>query len=197
MCLSLPGGSHGEQHDGEEGLCAILSPHRDSLLLETGFLAVLVAPLGLPPNKQAPRRQARRRLPHEGLAFWLVRWLLFRLMFASGVVKLTSRCPHGGGSLVRVPPGCTAVLGLCPALTAHLSPAALTYHYETQCLPTPAAWFAHRLPVWLHKLQRGGHLPHRDRGAPSLLRSCSPPAVGLPSTPRSMGSLAIRKTSRT
>ncbi|XP_031995105.1 lipase maturation factor 2 isoform X3 [Hylobates moloch] len=30
--------------------------------------------------------------------------------------------------------------------------AALTYHYETQCLPTPAAWFAHHLPVWLHKL---------------------------------------------
>uniref|UniRef100_A0A8C2PBI9 Lipase maturation factor n=1 Tax=Capra hircus TaxID=9925 RepID=A0A8C2PBI9_CAPHI len=29
---------------------------------------------------------------------------------------------------------------------------ALTYHYETQCLPTPAAWFAHHLPVWLHKL---------------------------------------------
>lgn len=33
-----------------------------------------------------------------------------------------------------------------------LSPAALTYHYETQCLPTPASWFAHHLPVWLHKL---------------------------------------------
>lgn len=31
-------------------------------------------------------------------------------------------------------------------------PAALTYHYETQCLPTPAAWFAHHLPVWLHRL---------------------------------------------
>uniref|UniRef100_A0A9L0R273 Lipase maturation factor n=1 Tax=Equus caballus TaxID=9796 RepID=A0A9L0R273_HORSE len=29
---------------------------------------------------------------------------------------------------------------------------ALTYHYETQCLPTPASWFAHHLPVWLHKL---------------------------------------------
>lgn len=34
----------------------------------------------------------------------------------------------------------------------HPLPAALTYHYETQCLPTPAAWFAHHLPVWLHKL---------------------------------------------
>ncbi|XP_064347390.1 lipase maturation factor 2 isoform X2 [Camelus dromedarius] len=29
---------------------------------------------------------------------------------------------------------------------------ALTYHYETQCLPTPASWFAHHLPIWLHRL---------------------------------------------
>lgn len=30
-------------------------------------------------------------------------------------------------------------------------PPALTYHYETQCIPTPAAWFAHQLPVWFQK----------------------------------------------
>ncbi|XP_055963006.1 lipase maturation factor 2 [Sorex fumeus] len=92
----------------------------DSLLLETGFLAALVAPLWRPPH--------HKQAPHEDLPFWLVRWLLFRLMFSSGVVKLTSRCPTWWG------------------LTA------LTYHYETQCLPTPAAWYAHHLPVWLHKL---------------------------------------------
>ncbi|XP_072452511.1 lipase maturation factor 2 [Notamacropus eugenii] len=94
----------------------------DNLLLETGFLAVLVAPVWPPRDKEtgAP--------PHADVPFWLIRWLLFRLMFASGVVKLTSRCPAWWG------------------LTA------LTYHYETQCLPTPAAWFAHHLPVWLHKL---------------------------------------------
>ncbi|KAL0625587.1 Lipase maturation factor 2 [Plecturocebus cupreus] len=102
---------------------------RDSLLLETGFLAVLVAPLRpASRRKQAPQGGRAGAWPHEGLPFWLVRWLLFRLMFASGVVKLTSRCPAWWG------------------LTA------LTYHYETQCLPTPAAWFAHQLPVWLHKL---------------------------------------------
>ncbi|XP_037702008.1 lipase maturation factor 2 [Choloepus didactylus] len=101
----------------------------DSLLLETGFLAVLVAPLRPPPDrKQAPQGGLATASPHEALPFWLVRWLLFRLMFASGVVKLTSRCPAWWG------------------LTA------LTYHYETQCLPTPAAWLAHHLPVWLHKL---------------------------------------------
>ncbi|KAJ8003120.1 hypothetical protein DPEC_G00166070 [Dallia pectoralis] len=93
----------------------------DSLLLETGFLCVLVAPLTFVPGWRAGRA-------HDPVTFWLVRWLLFRLMFASGVVKLTSRCPTWWG------------------LTA------LTYHYETQCIPTPLAWFTHQLPVWLHKL---------------------------------------------
>ncbi|XP_053572284.1 lipase maturation factor 2 [Bombina bombina] len=94
----------------------------DSLLLETGFLAVLVAPL------HALRWKTSMWNTHDGITFWLVRWLLFRLMFASGVVKLTSRCPTWWG------------------LTA------LTYHYETQCIPTPVAWYAHQLPVWFQKL---------------------------------------------
>lgn len=42
--------------------------------------------------------------------------------------------------------------GALPSPDHPPSPAALTYHYETQCLPTPAAWFAHHLPVWLHRL---------------------------------------------
>uniref|UniRef100_A0A7N8YQF4 Lipase maturation factor n=1 Tax=Mastacembelus armatus TaxID=205130 RepID=A0A7N8YQF4_9TELE len=93
----------------------------DNLLLETGFLCILVAPLTL-------IRGSRRDREHDRVTFWLVRWLLFRLMFASGVVKLTSRCPTWWG------------------LTA------LTYHYETQCIPTPLAWFAHQFPVWWQKL---------------------------------------------
>ena len=47
---------------------------------------------------------------HDGLTLWLVRWLLFRLMFASGIVKLTSQCPTWW------------------KLTA------LNYHYESQVL---------------------------------------------------------------
>ncbi|MED6235528.1 hypothetical protein ATANTOWER_028431 [Ataeniobius toweri] len=93
----------------------------DNLLLETGFLCILVAPL-------TSVRGSRAVGEHDRVTFWLIRWLLFRLMFASGVVKLTSRCPTWWG------------------LTA------LTYHYETQCIPTPLAWFAHQLPVWWHKL---------------------------------------------
>ncbi|KAM4618940.1 lipase maturation factor 2a [Polymixia lowei] len=93
----------------------------DSLLLETGFLCILIAPLTL-------LRGSRGVREHDRITFWLARWLLFRLMFASGVVKLTSRCPTWWG------------------LTA------LTYHYETQCIPTPLAWFAQQLPVWWQKL---------------------------------------------
>lgn len=56
---------------------------RDVLLLETGFLCILVAPFWYP----------YRAKPSDGVTLWAVRWLLYRLMFASGAVKLTSGCP--------------------------------------------------------------------------------------------------------
>lgn len=77
----------------------------DGLLLEAGFLAIFLIPV-------------RER-------FWLGWWLLFRLMFLSGFVKLAS-----GDSTWR-------------SLTA------LRFHYETQPLPTPVAWYLHQLPGWL------------------------------------------------
>lgn len=40
------------------------------------------------------RPEARQ---HDGIMMWLVKWLLFRLMFASGIVKLTSQCPTWWG----------------------------------------------------------------------------------------------------
>lgn len=93
----------------------------DILLLETGFLTILVAPLNL-------QFFSSRHHHHDRISLWLVRWLLFRLMFASGVVKLTSGCPTWWG------------------LTA------LTVHFESQCIPTALAWFFHHLPQWFLKL---------------------------------------------
>src|ERR1035438_9694974 len=61
------------------------------------------------------------------LARYLIWWLLFRLMFLSGVVKLTS-----GDIAWR-----------------HLT--ALTFHYQTQPLPTPLAWYAQQFPEWFQK----------------------------------------------
>ena len=91
----------------------------DSLLIETGALACALAPWTLweRPGAHDPPPLAR----------WLVWWLLFRLMFASGVVKLTSGDP------------------LWHNLTA------LTVHFETQPLPTPLGWYAHQLPLTMQR----------------------------------------------
>ena len=34
---------------------------------------------------------------HDNITLWLVKWLAFRLMFCSGIVKLSSRCPTWWG----------------------------------------------------------------------------------------------------
>jgi hypothetical protein len=91
----------------------------DSLLLEVGFAAFLVAPPGIRPSY---------RTPPSRVAVWVFRFLVFRLMFESGAVKLLSGDP------------------VWRNLTA------LSYHYETQPLPTPVAWYAHQLPLFLQKV---------------------------------------------
>lgn len=95
-----------------------LSFQWDVLLLEAGLLAVFLAPWKLPTGGGA--------FPPSHLVAWLYRWLLFRFMFASGVVKLTS-----GDATWR-----------------DLS--ALTYHYQTQPLPNALAWYVHHLPEIIH-----------------------------------------------
>ena len=71
----------------------------------------------------APTRVYRLR-NHPPLSLFLLRWLLFRLMLMSGVVKLTS--------------GDASWLGL----------SALRYHYETQPLPTWVGWYTHQAAPW-------------------------------------------------
>ncbi len=63
---------------------------------------------------------------------WLFRALIFRFWFLSGAVKLLSDDPTWS------------------------SFTALTYHYETQPLPTWVAWYAHHLPEGFHKFAVGG-----------------------------------------
>ena len=80
-----------------------------------------------------PGRLDLRAPPIEPWWFtiWLVRWLVFRLMFESGIVKLTSQDPTWW----------------------HLS--ALDFHYETQPLPAWTSWYVHQLPAWFHRLSVG------------------------------------------
>jgi predicted DCC family thiol-disulfide oxidoreductase YuxK len=84
----------------------------DVYLLETGFLALILAFTAAP-------------------GIWLLRWLLFRFIFMSGVVKLLSGDPNW----------------------RNLS--ALAYHFLTQPIPTPIAWYAAQLPSSMLKFATG------------------------------------------
>src|SRR5262249_8523726 len=77
----------------------------------------------------APWRWRLRGMgPPPRPALWLARWLIFRLMFTSAMVKLASGDPTWRN------------------LTA------LDYHYYTQPLPPWTAWYAHHWPEWFQKL---------------------------------------------
>jgi hypothetical protein len=91
-----------------------LSFQWDILLLETGFLSVFAG--------------------YSPVIMWLYRWLLFRLMFLSGAVKLLSGDPTWGGLK------------------------AMSVHFQTQPIPTPLAWYAHQLPQWFQQLSTGAVL---------------------------------------
>lgn len=103
-----------------------LSFQWDILLLEMGFLAIFYAPLGA----VWPRSPAWSAPPPRPVT-WLLRLLVFKLMFSSGVVKLSSGDPTWWNFT------------------------ALAVHYETTCLPTWTGWFMHQLPMWCHKISVG------------------------------------------
>ncbi len=94
----------------------------DSLLLETGFCALFVAPAIWWPTLRAKLR------PPSRVGLWLGWLLLFKLMFLSGAVKLLSMDETWW------------------KLTA------LDFHYWSQPIPTWTAWYAHHLPSWFQKL---------------------------------------------
>src|SRR5208282_2813749 len=91
---------------------AFMTYQWDTFLLEAGFLALLLSFTTTP-------------------GIWLLRWLLFRFMFMSGVVKLLSGDPNWWN------------------LTA------LSYHFLTQPLPTPLAWYVAHLPPVALKIATG------------------------------------------
>ncbi|HZD58107.1 MAG TPA: lipase maturation factor family protein [Anaerolineales bacterium] len=97
-----------------------LSFQWDVLLVEVGFLSIFLVPPSLLP-KQA-------LAPPSAFVILLFRFLLFKLIFMSGMVKLASGDLNWRN------------------LTA------LAYHYETQPLPTPLAWYMQQLPLWFQKL---------------------------------------------
>src|SRR5215472_11241956 len=89
----------------------------ESLLLEAGFLAIFLG---------------NSRCAPPAALLWLLRWLLLRLEFGAGLIKLRGdRCWRD--------------------LTC------LRYHHETQPLPGPLSWFFHHLPDPLHRAEVAGN----------------------------------------
>ena len=85
----------------------------ETLLVETGFLAIFLGPSHVAP---------------PALVLWLLRWLVFRVEFGAGLIKIRGdRCWRD--------------------LTC------LRYHHETQPLPGPLSWRFHHLPMALHKIE--------------------------------------------
>jgi hypothetical protein len=108
----------------------------ESLLLEAGFLAAFLGPAWIAPP--AP-------------ILWLFRWLLFRLEFGAGLIKMRGdRCWRD--------------------LTC------LYYHHETQPMPNPLSWYFHHLPKPLHRVEvLGSHFAQLV--APALLFLPQPVAM--------------------
>ena len=89
----------------------------ESLLLEVGFLAIFLGNAATAP---------------PFLILLLLRWVLFRLEFGAGLIKIRGdRCWRD--------------------LTC------LNYHHETQPMPGPLSWYFHRLPAALHKVEVAGN----------------------------------------
>ncbi len=86
----------------------------DILLLETGFWTTLFCIF-------------RNNILASKAFTWIFRFLVFKLMFMSGLVKLSSGDPTWRN------------------LTA------LSYHYYTQPIPNPLSFLAHQLPMWFHQ----------------------------------------------
>jgi predicted DCC family thiol-disulfide oxidoreductase YuxK len=123
------------------GVPIFLNFQWDALILETGFVALLVAPWGW---WQSPF--ALRDPPKIGR--WSAWWLFFKLMFLSGLVKIITNDSGPGPDhpdafrrfvswITDVPVG----------KNTWLDGTALQYHYFTQPIPaTTSWWFAHLSP---------------------------------------------------
>ncbi len=83
----------------------------ESILLEAGFFTIFLGSANVPPQR---------------IMIWILRWILFRVMFGAGLIKLRGDpCWHD--------------------MTC------LDYHYETQPIPNPFSWFFHIAPIWTRR----------------------------------------------
>ncbi|MEU8953332.1 lipase maturation factor family protein [Streptomyces sp. NPDC048518] len=109
----------------------------ESLLLEVGFLAVFLG---------------NDRVAPPVLVLFLLRWVLFRVEFGAGLIKMR------GDACWR-------------ELTC------LDFHHETQPMPGPLSWFFHHLPRPAHRVEvAANHVT--QLAVPFLLFTPQPVATG-------------------
>jgi hypothetical protein len=109
----------------------------ETLLLEAGFLAVFLGNSGIAPPVPV---------------LWLLRWVLFRLEFGAGLIKVRGdRCWR--------------------ELTC------LYYHHETQPMPGPLSWFFHHLPRPVHRAEAAANFV-AQLAAPVVLFAPQPASGG-------------------
>ncbi|MEK7208584.1 MAG: lipase maturation factor family protein [Patescibacteria group bacterium] len=89
----------------------------ESMLLEAGFLAIFLG---------------NNKIAVPFLIIFLLRWMLFRLEFGAGLIKIR------GDECWR-------------DLTC------LQYHHETQPMANPLSWYFHNLPAGFHRLETLGN----------------------------------------
>lgn len=87
----------------------------ETMLLEAGFIAIFLGSRSTTPSV---------------ITIFLLRWMLFRVMFGAGLIKLR------GDSCWK-------------------DFTCLTYHHETQPMPNPFSWYFHHLPPIIHRLGVG------------------------------------------
>ncbi len=96
----------------------------DSMLIEMCFLVALLSPWKF-------WDRLKNHWEPAIIARWLLWFLLFRLMFEAGIVKLQSFAPDGANTWRDW--------------------TALNYHYWSQPLPAWTSLYAHHLPFWFQK----------------------------------------------
>jgi hypothetical protein len=131
------------------GVPIFLNFQWDILLVESGLVALLIAPWGFWQKPMAPREP-------PAVGRWALWWLLFKLMVMSGLVKLLwndgGPAPTDAGWLRHF---LSTITGVPIGHNAWLDGTALQYHYFTQPIPAATSWwFSHR-PDWFQSASLG------------------------------------------
>lgn len=95
----------------------------DIFLIEIGFLSIFFCPFSI------KGKNSKHKISSLDIfVYYLLRFMLFRFIYANGIVKVTADCPTW------------------QSLTS------LNHHFQSQPIPNIFSWYAHFSPDWLKKI---------------------------------------------